>query len=65
MCKYCGKKEKNRKCIINNPVVSLRIIEANELNWFEIISFNRKKEIITSYQFIKFCPMCGRKLGDD
>lgn len=65
MCKYCEEdKRKKRECIINTPIVSLRIIKNNGLNALEIKSYNREKQIVDNYEIINYCPMCGRRLGE-
>ena len=63
MCEYCHKKKK-RKFIINSPILSIRIIKNEDLEAFEVLSVNRKDEIVKSYKIINYCPMCGRKLGE-
>lgn len=66
MCKYCEKdKRKKRDRIINTPIVSLRIIRNNGFNALAIKSYNYEKQIVDNYKIINYCPMCGRKLGDD
>lgn len=66
MCEYCKEdKRSKRKFIMNSPILSIRIIHANELNAFEILSVNRANEIVKSYQIINYCPMCGRKLREE
>ena len=63
MCKYCEKDKRiKRKFIFNSPILSIQIINKNELNAFEVLSINREDKIVKSYQIINFCPMCGRKL---
>lgn len=68
MCKYCEKdKRKKRDYLFNSPILSLRIIKGKttELNAIEILSINRENEIVKSCKIINYCPMCGRKLGDE
>lgn len=63
MCKYCEEdKRKKRDRIINTSIVSLRIIRNNGFNALAIKSYNLEKQVVDSYQIIKYCPMCGRRL---
>lgn len=63
MCKYCEEdKRKKRECIINTPIVSLRIIKNNGLNALEVKSYNREKQIVDNYKIIKYCPMCRKEV---
>lgn len=65
MCRYCEEdKRKKRDFIINDPIVSLRIIKNNGLNALEIKSYNNEKQIVSNYKIINYCPFCGRKLGE-
>ena len=64
MCKYCEKdKRKKRNSIINLPIISLRIIENNELNALEIKSYNHEKQVVNNYKIINYCPMCRKEAG--
>lgn len=65
MCEYCEEKgNRKRAYLFNSPILSLQIKKNNELYSFEFLSYNHKAEIVHNYKIIKFCPMCGRKLGD-
>ncbi len=65
MCEYCeNDKRKKRKFIFNSPILSIRIINKNGLNTFEVLSVNRENKIVESYQTINYCPICGRKLEE-
>lgn len=57
MCEYCDKRKK-RKFIINSPILSIRILNNNDLDAFEILSVNREDKIVKSYSILKYCPMC-------
>lgn len=64
MCEYCEKdKRKKRNYIINLPIISLRIIENNELNALEIKSYNHEKQVVNNYKIISYCPMCRKEAG--
>ena len=64
MCKYCEKdKRKKRDCIINTPIVSLRIIRNNGFNALAIKSYNLEKQVVDSYQTINYCPKCRKEAG--
>lgn len=66
MCRYCEKDgRKKRDYIINSPVISLKIIKKNNFNALELKSYNHEKQVVNNYKIISYCPMCGRKLGDD
>jgi hypothetical protein len=66
MCEYCKKdKRKTKKFLINNPIISLRIVTNNLCSGIEILSINRKNEVVKGGIVINYCPMCGRKLGDE
>ncbi len=45
--------------------IETKKIKDNKINGLEIISYNHKKEIVHNYKIINYCPMCGRKLGDE
>ena len=62
MCKYCEEdKRKKRDCIINTPIVSLRIIRNNGFNALAIKSYNLEKQVVDSYQTINYCPKCRKE----
>lgn len=64
MCKYCEEdKRKKRDCIINTPIVSLRIIRNNGFNALAIKSYNLEKQVVDSYQTINYCPKCRKEAG--
>ena len=64
MCKYCEEdKRKKRDCIINTPIVSLRIIRNNGFNALAIKSYNLEKQVVDSYQIINYCPKCRKEAG--
>ena len=64
MCKYCEEdKRKKRDCIINTPIVSLRIIRNNGFNALAIKSYNLEKHVVDSYQTINYCPKCRKEAG--
>ena len=46
MCEYCeNDKRKKRKFIFNSPILSIRIINKNGLNTFEVLSINRGDKV--------------------
>ena len=66
MCEYCEEDRRNKRdFIINTPTISLRIVKNNKFNALAIKSYNHQKQIVDNYKIINYCPMCGRKLGDD
>ena len=55
MCKYCEKSE-----LLLDGMEELIYIDNNKLNISNIVN-----NAINNSQKINYCPMCGRKLGDE
>ena len=55
MCKYCEKSE-----LLLDGMEELIYIDNNKLNISNIVN-----NTINNSQKINYCPMCGRKLGDE
>ena len=71
MCEYCGKRIKNKKIldIDNETETHMEIINQKKL-WGYMLYIEIEGKDNDGYkpsQFfqISYCPMCGRKLGDN
>ena len=61
MCKYC---EENIN-IFDSKKIELKIEKLYDNEYIIEVNYEGNEETSSDYQIINYCPMCGRKLGDD